>query len=164
MLQATCAQRYFAWKACVMIMDSFSGWHYLFFFFFCIPQPEIIAYVTVFQSNHWGSHISSLWMVHAWCVFVAGIHPSRTWTSGSFVSVQWNAYVHRLDLGLYSHLKEFWGTGVRTHVNSKGKIPSTGNNLPRGGWNPRHCMKQDSEPNTVPTGYSGPFFTVLYPC
>ena len=46
--------------------------------------------------------------------------------SGSFESVRWNACVHRLDLGLYSHPKEFWGNGVRTHVNSKGKIPSTG--------------------------------------
>ena len=31
-----------------------------------------------------------------------------------------------LDLGLCFHPKEFWGNGVRTHVNSKGKIPSTG--------------------------------------
>ena len=29
--------------------------------------------------------------------------------SGLFESVRWNACVHRLDLGLYSHLKEFWG-------------------------------------------------------
>ena len=27
------------------------------------------------------------------------------------------------DLGLYCHLKEFWGSGVRSHVHSKGKIP-----------------------------------------
>ena len=40
-----------------------------------------------------------------------------------FESVRWNAYVHRQDLGLYSHPKEFWGNGVRTHVNSKGKSP-----------------------------------------
>ena len=42
--------------------------------------------------------------------------------------------MHRLDLGLYSHLKEFGGEGgggggggdgVRTHVNSKEKLPST---------------------------------------
>ena len=46
--------------------------------------------------------------------------------SGSFESRQWNACVHRLDLDLYSHQKEFWGNGVRIHVNSKGKIPSTG--------------------------------------
>ena len=45
---------------------------------------------------------------------------------GSLESVRWNAYVHRLDLGLDSHPKGFWGNGVRTHLNSKGKIPSTG--------------------------------------
>ena len=44
---------------------------------------------------------------------------------GSFESLRWNACVHRLDLGLYSNPKEFWMNGVRTHVNSKGKIPST---------------------------------------
>ena len=48
-------------------------------------------------------------------------------TSGSFESMlPWrNARVHRLDLGLCSHPKEFLGNGVRTHINSKGKIPST---------------------------------------
>ena len=65
-------------------------------------------------------------MVHAGCGFVPSIHPSRTWTSGSFESVRWNACVHRLDLGLYSHPKEFLGNEVWTHVDSKGKIPSTG--------------------------------------
>ena len=65
-------------------------------------------------------------MVHAGCAFVAGIHLSRTSMSGSFESVRWNACVHRLDLGLYSHPKEFWGNGVKTHVYTKGKIPSTG--------------------------------------
>ena len=89
-------------------------------------------YVTVFKSNHWCSHIPSSWMVHAWCVFVAGIHPSRTRTSGSFESVRWNACMHRLDLGLYSYPKDFWGNEVRTHVNSKGKITSTGKNSPQG--------------------------------
>ena len=29
--------------------------------------------------------------------------------SGSFESVRWNACVHRLDLGLYSHPKGFFG-------------------------------------------------------
>ena len=52
--------------------------------------------------------------------------------SRSFESVRWDASVHKLDLGLYSHPKEFLGDGVRTHVNSKGKIPSTGGkNLPQ---------------------------------
>ena len=37
--------------------------------------------------------------------------------------------MHRLDVGVYCYLKEFWGDGVRTHVNSGGgggEIPSTG--------------------------------------
>ena len=42
--------------------------------------------------------------------------------SGSFASMLWNACVHRLDLSLYSHLKEFLGNGVRAHVDSNGKI------------------------------------------
>ena len=62
-------------------------------------------------------------MVYAGCVFVAGIHPSGTWMSGSFESVRWNAWVDRLDLGLYSHPKEFWGNRVRTHANSNGPTP-----------------------------------------
>ena len=77
-------------------------------------------------------------MVRAGCVFVASIHPSRTWTSRSFESLRWNACVHRLDLGLYSHPKEFWGNGVWTHVNSKGKIPSTGK-----------CPQRSIEPATL---------------
>ena len=52
---------------------------------------EIFAYVTgwflgggggggglVVLSNHRGCHIPSSWMVHAGCVFAAGIHSSRT--------------------------------------------------------------------------------------
>ena len=49
------------------------------------------------------------------------------------------------------HLKEFWGNGVRTRVNSMGKIPSTRKILLRGGSNPQCCIKQDSKPNTLPT-------------
>ena len=45
--------------------------------------------------------------------------------SGTFESLQWNACVHRLDIGLYSYSKEFFENGVRTHVNSKGQIPFT---------------------------------------
>ena len=80
--------------------------------------------------------------------------------------MRWNACVHRLDLGLFPHPKKcvcVWGgggggegNGVRTHVNSKGKIPSIGTIAFRGGSNPRRCIKQDSEPNTLPTSYSGP--------
>ena len=76
--------------------------------------------------------------------------------SCSFESVRWHACVHRLDLGLYSHPKEFLQNGDRTHVNSKGKIPSTEKILLRGGTNPRRCIKQDSEPNTLPMSYPPP--------
>ena len=105
-------------------------------------------------------------MVHAGCVFVAGIHPSRTWMSGSFEFTPWNACVHRLDLCLYSHSKEFLRNGARTHVNSKGKIPSTGNIFLRGVWNLQHCIKQDSESNTPPTSCSGQHTTndLFRPC
>ena len=53
--------------------------------------------------NHSDGHIPSSWMVRVGCVFVAVIHPSRTWMSGFFESVRQNACVHKLDLGLYSH-------------------------------------------------------------
>ena len=56
--------------------------------------------------------------------------------------------MHRLDLALSSHPKKFFffclfflegggGKGVRTHANSKGKIPSVRKILPRGGSNPQ---------------------------
>ena len=135
-------------------------------FFFYIPQlylwgsPFWVRFVCMwpffFKSYHRGSYILSSWMVHAGCVSVAGIHLSRTWMSGSFESVHWNACVHRLDLGLYSHPKEFWGNGVRTHVNSKRKIPSARKILLRGRWNPWRCIRQDSRPNTLPTSYTAP--------
>ena len=118
---------------------------------------EIFAYVTVFQSNHWGSHIPSSWMVYAGCVFVVGNHLSRTGMSRSFESVRWNAWVHRLHLELYFHPKALLGNGVRTHINSKGKNPLYRKKiLPRRGSNPRHCIKQNSELNTLPTSYSAP--------
>ena len=99
-----------------------------FFFFFCLLHsqlyvlglPFLVSFFCLFVclflfcmcdsfslSKHRGSHIPSLWMVHAKCVFVAGIHLSRTWMSVSFESMWWNACMHRLDLSLYSHLKEF---------------------------------------------------------
>ena len=86
-------------------------------------------------------------MVHAGGVFVASIHPSWTWMSGSFESMWWNACEHRLDLGLYSHMKEFWKNRVRTPANSKGKNPLC-QGL-RGGSNSQHRSMQDSELNTI---------------
>ena len=95
-------------------------------------------------------------MVHAGCLFVAGIHPYRTWMPGSLESMRWNACKLRLDLSLHTHPKEFWWNRVRTHVDSKGKILSTRKILLIEGSNPGWCITQDSEPNTLPTSYSGP--------
>ena len=100
---------------------------------------------------------------------------------GSFESVRWNVCAHRLYLGLCSHPKEFLGHGVRTHVNSKGKMPSNGQKKSllwaiepmtqhQAGQPAQHTtnhtassrtaspthyqphsIKQDSQPNTLPT-------------
>ena len=48
-------------------------------------------------SSQRGSHVLSSLVVHAGCVFVAGIHPSRIWMSGSFESLWWSACIYRLD-------------------------------------------------------------------
>ena len=45
--------------------------------------------------------------------------------SGSFESVRWNVCVHRLDLDLYSHAKDFGWNVARTHVNSGGNVQNT---------------------------------------
>ena len=102
------------------------------FFFFCVPQLYL-----------WGSPLwvrfLRMWLffnptikvvtfrLRGWCVlgvfFVAGIHPSRTWTSGSFESMRWNACLHRLDLGLYSHPKEFWGMEFEPMLTPREKSP-----------------------------------------
>ena len=51
--------------------------------------------------------------LRGWCVLGVFLLSAFTrlghGTSGSFESVRWNACVHRLDLGLYFHLKEFLG-------------------------------------------------------
>ena len=111
----------------------------VFFSFFSFP-----SYISGVHHFTWdfcaGDHILPSWRVHAVCVFVAGVHLSRTWMSGSSESVRWNACVHRLDLGLYSHPKEFLGNG-EPMLTPKGKIPSTRKILLRG-WNSKRCIKQ----------------------
>ena len=43
--------------------------------------------------------------------------------SGSFESVRWNSYVHRLHLGLHSHPKSFGGMELETVLAPKEKSP-----------------------------------------
>ena len=66
--------------------------------------------------------------------------------------------MHRLDLGLCSHPTEFWGNGVRTHVNSKEKISSTGKKSPQRRMEPttlrqagQRAQHTTNELNTLPT-------------
>ena len=101
-----------------------------FFSFFCFPRY--------------------IWMVHAGCVFVASIYPSRIWMSGSFESVRWNACVHGLDHSSERVLEK----GARTYVNSKGKIPST-----RGseeGWTCAAASCRIASPTLYRLSYSRP--------
>ena len=89
--------------------------------------------------------------LRGWCilgVFLLSAFTCLGHVSGSFQNVLWNACECRLDLGLYSHLKEFLGNRVRTHFSSKEK------NLYwrlRGVSNPQRCISQDSKPNTLLT-------------
>ena len=109
--------------------------------------------------------------LHGWCIMGVFLLPAfirlghkcqdplslctHAWNACVHLCTQaFHACVHRLDLSLYSHPKEFWGNGVRTHVNSKGKISSTGKIFFRRGSNPRHCIKQDSEPNAQPSYFA----------
>ena len=93
-------------------------------------------------------------MVHAGCVFVAGIHLSRTWMSGCFESVRWNACVHGLDLASHSHPNESLGNGVRIHVNSKGKITST--KCSEEDWTYETASGRTGSPTHYQPSYSGP--------
>ena len=93
--------------------------------------------------------------------------------SGSIESVRWNTHEHRLDLSS----KRISGNGVRTHVNSNGKIPSTGKIPLRGRSNqgtassrtvsPTHYQGAIQAPvwlflqtNTLSRSYSGPSMAV----
>ena len=81
----------------------------VFFFFFFNPTIEAVT----FRLRGW-----------CWVRFCCRHSPVRICEP-----VRWNACVHTLDLGSYSHPEQlffFLGNGVRTHVNSNGKVPCTG--------------------------------------
>ena len=58
---------------CCFILFFVVFWFFCFVFFFFGGGGGGVGH-----PNHRGSHIPSLWMVHAGCVLVAGTHPSRT--------------------------------------------------------------------------------------
>ena len=108
---------------------------------------EIFAYVTVFNPT-----IEVVtFRLHGWCMLDVFLLPAFT-RLGHECQDLWSGcngmHMHRLDQGLYSHPKVFWGNGVRTHVNSKGKIPSTRKILLIVVSNPWHCIKQRAQHTT----------------
>ena len=84
--------------------------------------------------------------------------------SGSLESVRWNACVHRLILSFYCHPKEVLRNGVRSHVNSKGKFPSTGGS--EGGPTHKAASRRTARPTFYLLSYSGPapLTSKLVPC
>ena len=98
--------------------------HRLLFFFFCDP-----SYISGVHYFWWD-----------FCIFVSNptievvtCHLHQCCMLGVFLLLAFTCLGHEChDLlspcycSLYSYLKEFWGNGVRNHVNPKGKIPSTG--------------------------------------
>ena len=118
---------------------------------------EFFAYVTVFVLSNPTIEVVTF-CLHGWCmlevIFVACIHLSRTWISGSFESMRWNAYVQGLDLSLYSHPKEFWGNGVRSHINSKRQNLSTGSS--KKGWTCYAASRRTANPTYYWLSYCGP--------
>ena len=112
-----------------------------YFFFFCVPQlyswgsPFWVKFLCMWLFFFNPNIEVVTFHLCGWCVLGVFLLPAFTRLGHQcqdlFESVRWNACVHRLDLGLCSHPKEFLGNGVRTHVNSKGKNPLYQKNSPQ---------------------------------
>ena len=115
--------------------------------------------------HHLVQPLRSLWMVHAGCVFVAGIHPSRTWIfevrAMEYMCAQTRPRFILSSRGMESEpmltpreespLPETISSEEdRTHNAASSRTTSpTPLNL-------QHCIKQGNEPNTLPTSYCSP--------
>ena len=84
---------------------------------------------------------------HRWC-------PSRTWTSGSFVSVRWNASVHRLEV--YALIQKcFWGMESEPMLTPREKSP-----LPK-----KFSSEEDRTHDAAPSRTAGPTnYQLSYSC
>ena len=71
--------------------------------------------------------------------------------SGSFESLRWNACVHGLDLGLYSHPKKFGGMELEPMLTPRGKYP-----LPEAERRVKPAMLHHASPTRYRLSYSGP--------
>ena len=91
---------------------------------------EIFGYVAIFNPT------IDLVTFHlcGWCMLgvflLTAFTCLKTWTSGPFESMRWNACVHRLGLGLYSNLKEFGGMESEPMLTPREKSPLPENFYP----------------------------------
>ena len=97
-------------------------------------------------------------MAYAGCVFCCW-HSPPTFTGVGhecphLLSLYAMECVHRLDLSLYSHPKEFLENGVRTHANSMGKISSTRSSEEDQTHDGASC--RTASPTHYQLSYSGP--------
>ena len=111
----------------------------LLFFFFCVPQlylwgsPFWVRFLRMWPSFNPTIEVVTF-RLRGWCMLGVFLLPAFIRPGSEcqdLLSPCDGMHVCRLDLGLYSHPKEFWANGVTTHVNSKGKFPSTGKNSPQ---------------------------------
>ena len=87
--------------------------------------------------------------LRGWCMLSAflllAFTPSKAWMSGSFRSVQWNACMHNVDLGLYCYPEELKGQNL-CELQWKNPLKRTA----WGGIDPWCHIMQESEPNALP--------------
>ena len=96
------------------------------------------------ESNHWGSHIPSLWMVHAGCLLLPaftclGHECQDLWSQCDAQTRPWF---------ILSPIR-VWGECSQNPLFGK-KILSSGK-IHRGGSNSWRCIKQASKLKTIPT-------------
>ena len=82
--------------------------------------------------------------LRSWCMLGVFLLPAFT-RLGHECQDLLSACVHKLDLGLYSHPKEFGGEWSKKPCFLQGGKPL------RGGLNPQRCITQDREPNILLT-------------
>ena len=126
------------------------------------PFLVMFLYMQLFFNHTVESHIPSSWVMHARCVgffwggggrvvclFVfAGIHCLGHECQDLLICTMERICAQTRPQFILSP-KRVLGNGVRTHVDFKGKITSTGR--PRGGLNLWCCIMQGREPSTLRT-------------
>ena len=134
--------------------------HILFHFLLCVPQLDLRGSPFWVRSlRMWPLFNSTIEVVtfrlRGWCMLGVFLLPAFTHLGhecdGMHVCTDYTS--------VYTLIWKTWsweGNWVRTHVNSEEKITSTTKILLGGGSNLQCCIKQDSEPNTLPMSYSGP--------